>query len=184
MNGNTFCFSHAHELAGLGVAPGFDRTTVAEFGSVPFFLAYDHDGLRVAFFAAAPDDDRAGNEHARIEAVLILAADFREIVVDVFEDILEADALGMADDTHLLHGRQGLGEAILDVLEEVLQRGFLGIRVLQKSPVGFIRELVELFLQQFDAVGVLAEEDVPDVGQAVPEPVEAFLCKIIHVCSV
>ena len=88
-----FRLGHAHVLLRLGVAPGLDRAAVAEFRAVAFFLPYDHHRLCVHLLATAAGNNRTGNKHAGVKAVFVLPAHFGKVVVDVFENIAQADTL-------------------------------------------------------------------------------------------
>ena len=138
---DAFGLGNAHVLPGLGVAPGLGGAAVADLGAVVLFLAYDHDGLGVALLAPAAVDDGAGDEHAGIEAVLVLAAHLCEVVVDVFQNVAQGDALGVPDDADLVHGGDGGRELLLHELEEAFDRGELFVGIAQQVALGPLREV-------------------------------------------
>ncbi len=125
VNGNVFCFGHLHVVQGIGVAPGLHGASVAEFLSVPLFLPDDHDRLMMHALAGAARDIGAGDDHARVDGVFVLPADLGIVVVDVLEDVLEADTLRMAYDPHLVHRGELVVELVLEKDEKVFQRGQL-----------------------------------------------------------
>ena len=62
------------------------------------FLADDHDHLVDDLVAHPAGEDGAGDEHGRVDVVFALPADLGVVIVDVFQDVLEADALRVPDD--------------------------------------------------------------------------------------
>ncbi len=132
MDGNAFCFRHAHILEGLGIAPGLDRAAVAELGPVAFFLPYDKHGLLIGLFAAPANDDSPGNQHARVKAVFVLAADFRKVVIYIFQYVFQAYSLGMAHYTHAVHRRYLIFQASFNVGKKILNPGQFRIRVIKR----------------------------------------------------
>ncbi len=180
MDGNALGFGHAHVLEGLGVAPGLDRTAVAEFRAVALFLPDDHDRLGIAFFAPAAGDHRAGDDHAGVQTVLVLAAHFREIVVDVFQNVPQADTLGMAHNAHPVHGRDAAFQPSLHIGEQILDSGELSMGVVERTGTGALGEGREPFFQQVRAVLVLARKDVLHVGQSVAQALDAFFDSVVH----
>ena len=85
------------------------------------FLPDDHDHLIDDLFAHPAGENRARDEHGRIDVVFAPSADLGIVVVDVFQNVLEADALRMADDAHPVHGRQGNIQLALGKIEQVFQ---------------------------------------------------------------
>ena len=78
----------------------------------------------------------------------------------------------MADDTHLVHGRECGVELALGEIEEILDPG--QFVVLDPAGPGLmpLQQLAELGVQQPDGLVLAAAEDVADVGQAVLEGLE------------
>jgi hypothetical protein len=76
-------------------------------------------GLVVDLLAALRDVG-PGDEHARVDAVVVLAADLRVVVVHVLKDVLEADALGWRTMRTLFMGVSSL-ELLLQEPEQLLQ---------------------------------------------------------------
>ena len=180
VDGDAFGLGHTHVLQGLGVAPGLHGAAVAELGAVALFLADDHDGLGVHLLAAAAGDDRTGDEHAGVEAVLVLAAHFGEVVVDVLQDVTQADTLGMAHDAHAVHGRDELFQAFFHEDEKVFQGNDLGMGILDLAVAHTGGELGQLLVQQADAVLVLAGEDVARIREPVVQALDAFFDSVVH----
>ena len=180
MNGNALGFGHAHVLLRLGVAPGLHRAAVAELRAVALFLPDDHDGLGIGFFAAPPGDDGPGDEHAGVEAVLVLPPDFREVVVDVLQDITQADTLRVTHDAHLVHGGNAAFKAAFHIGEKVLDRGQLCVGVFNVPSPHAGRKGGELFFQQLGVVFVLAGENVHQVAEPVAQALDAFFYVVIH----
>ena len=96
-------------------------------------MSNDHHGLVVNLLAATPGDVGAGNEHGRIVGMFVLTAYFRIVVVDVFQNIAQADPLGMTDDAHLVHGGQFVFKLAFDEKEKIFQRFYAFVRVLDRS---------------------------------------------------
>ena len=180
VDGNALGFGHAHVLEGLGVAPGLDRAAVAEFRAVAFLLADDHDRLGVNLFAPAAGDHRAGDEHAGVQAVLVLAAHFSEVVVDVFQDVAQADTLRMTHDAHPVHGRDAAFQTALHIGEQILDRGQFRIGIVERAGAGAFGESREPLFQQVRVVLVLARENVLHVGQSVAQALDAFFDVVVH----
>ena len=123
---------------------------------------------------------RTGDEHAGVEAVLVLAAHFGEVVVDVLQDVTQADALGMAHDAHAVHGRDELFQAFFHKDEKVFQGNDLGMGILDLAVAHTIGELGQLLVQQADAVLVLAGEDVARIREPVVQALDAFFDSVVH----
>ena len=180
VDGDAFGFGHTHVLEGLGVAPGLDRTAVAEFRAVALFLPDDHHRLGVGLLAPAAGDHRAGDEHAGVQTVLVLAAHFREVVVDVFQNVAQADALGVAHDAHPVHGHDAVFQPALHIGEQILDRGQLRIGIVERAGTGAFGEGREPLFQQVRVVLVLARENVLHVGQSVAQALDAFFDIVVH----
>ena len=118
--------------------------------------------------------------HAGIEAVLVLAAHFGEVVVDVLQDVAQRDALGVPDDADLVHGRDGGRELLLHELEEAFDRGELFVGIAQQVALGPLREVVQLFVEQAHVFLVLAGEDVLYVGEPALQALDALEYEIVH----
>ena len=174
MNRNALGLGHAHELPGLGIAPGLDGTAVAELGAVPLFLTYDHDRLGIPFLAATTDDDRTGNDHAGIQTVLVLSADFGEVVIDVFQNVLETDSLGMPDNTHLVHGRDGRIQTGFHILEEIFQTHQFFIGLFQAVMSSLVCKFVKFLLQQSHTVSMFSCKYILNIGKPVGKALYSF----------
>ena len=174
MDRDAFGFRDLHVLEGFGVAPRLDGAAVAEFLAVAFFLADDHDELVVGLLAAAAGDGGAGDEHTRIDAVLFLTADFREVVVHVLKDVTQADTLRVADDAHLVHRLDLRFQLALHEREQFFQRGELRVRIGLDALRGAAEEFVQAVVQQLDVFRVLAVKDIPDIIEAFAQMMCSF----------
>jgi hypothetical protein len=174
VDGDVLGFGDLHVVQGLGVAPRLDRTAVAELLTVPLFLADDHDRLVVDLLATLAGDVGPGDEHARIDAVIVLTADLGVVVVDVFKDVFQADALRMSHDAHLVHGRQLAFELLLQKTEQLLQ----GFQLPDGFLLGQARLAGDVFAElglQHDDVGIfIGAKNIKNVLQAVPQFLYAF----------
>ena len=163
MNGNALGFGNPHKLPGLGIAPWLGRSAVAELGTVSLFLAYDHDRLGVALFATPAHNDGPGHDKAGVKAVFVGTADLRKVVVDVFQDVPEADALGMAHNAHLVQrADQGIKPG-LDIAEKILHGAQGCIGIFQEVLAVLFLEVIELFLQQGNAVCLFACKNILNI---------------------
>jgi len=146
--------------------PRLDGPAVAELLAVALFLPDDHDRLVHGLLAHAPGDGGPRDDDARIDAPLVLAAYLGVVVVDVLQDVLEADALGMADDAHAIHGAKLLVQLALEQRKKLFQPGRLD-REFAHSIAGRVGQKLLQPVPQKRNRGVLARsEDVPDVGEA------------------
>jgi len=163
-----------HVVQSLGVAPGLDRAAVAELLAVALLLADDHDRLVVDLLAAPAGNVGPGDEHARVDAVVVLAADLGVVVVHVLKDVLETDALRVPHDAHLVHGGQFPLELLLQKAEQLLQGFELpdGFLLGQARFAGDI--LAKLGLQHDHVRIFIGSENIKDVFQAVPQFLYAF----------
>ena len=75
---------------------------------MPLFLPDDHDRLGVDLVFDAADNLGFGRHHGGIDVDIFLAAQLGIILIDIFQDILEGEALRAADNAHPFHGTQGL----------------------------------------------------------------------------
>ena len=167
VDGNALGFGYLHVVQGLGVAPGFGRAAVAEFLAVAFFVPDDQHRLVEDLFAPASGDIGPGYEHGRVVGVLVLTADFRVIVVHVFQNIAQTDALRVTHDAHFVHGGQPIFQLALHEKEQILQRAQslfrVGHRAVLYAPLQFRQTLV----QKADIHLVLARENIAHVVQAL-----------------
>ncbi len=171
---NVLRLRNLHVVQGLGVAPGLDRTAVAELLPVPLFLADDHDRLIVDLLALTTGNVGAGDEHARVDAVIVLTADLGVVVVHVFEDVFQADALRVPHDAHLVHGCQVAFELLLQKTEQLFQ----GFQLPDGFLLGQARLAGDVFAElglQHDHIRILiGAENIQDVFQAIPQFLYAF----------
>ena len=81
------------------------------------------------------------------------------VVVNVFKDIAQADALGVAHDAHLVHGSELVFELALHEEEQIFQRSHLGLGVVSaaafKAHAGFIQS----FLHGRDVISLLLKKE-------------------------
>ncbi len=70
------------------------------------FLPDHHDHLINDLVAYPSGEIGPRNEHARINVELAASTDLGVIVIDIFQNVLEADTLGMTHDAHPVHGRK------------------------------------------------------------------------------
>ena len=175
MDGNALGFGYLHVVQGLGVAPGFGRAAVAEFLAVAFFVPDDQHRLVEDLFAPASGDIGPGYEHGRVVGVLILTADFRVIVVHVFQNIAQTDALRVTHDAHFVHGGQPIFQLALHEKEQILQRAQslfrVGHRAVLYAPLQFRQTLV----QKADILLVLARENIAHVVQALRQLMQLLI---------
>ena len=112
--------------------------------------------------------------------MLVLSAHLGEVVVDVFEDVPQADALRMADDAYPVHGRDLVFEAPFHIGEQVLHRGEFGKGIVQGAFGHAGLKAVQPFAQEVRVVRVLAREDVLHVGEPVAQALDAFCDIVVH----
>ena len=112
--------------------------------------------------------------------MLVLSPDFGEVVVDVFQDVPQTDALRVAHDAHLVHGSNVAFKAALHIAEQVFNRGQLRIGVFNFPCTGACRERGELFFQQLRIVFVLAGKNVHHITEPVAQTLDSFLYIIVH----
>ena len=180
VDGDALGFGHAHILLGLGVAPGLYRTAVAELRAVALFLTDNHNRLGIGLLAPAAGNHRAGNEHAGVQAVFVLAAHLGKVVVDVFKNVAQADALGVAHNAHPIHGGNARFQAAFHIAKEVFHRGQLGKGVLQLAGAGAGLKSREFFFQQLGIVPVLADKDVCQIRESVTQILNMLFYRIVH----
>ena len=141
---------------------------------MPRFLANDHYRLVVQGFAAAPGNIGAGNQHAGVNAFVVLPPNFRVIVIDVFKDVAQADALGVAYNPHFVHRAELLVELVLHEGEQLLQRGYGGMS-LPRIHVGHSGlEIVQPYLKHAHCFILFAVKNIFDVGQPLVQAVQSF----------
>ena len=112
-------------------------------------------------------DVGAGDDHGRIVGVLALPADFGVVVVHVFKDVAQADAVRMTHDAHLVHGGELVFELALHEEEEVFERGHFGLRLFGRAGFELATGLAETGLKKRDVLLVLAGEDILEITQSV-----------------
>ncbi len=160
-----------HEALGLGVAFGPAGAAVAELLAVAGLLADDHDRGGVGLVLDAADDRGLGADHRRVDIGVALAAELGVVFVDVFEDVLEAETLGAADDPHPFHRRQLFLDPFLEKADRLIKFADLAGKFLDGMVVD---GLLEAVAGGFEAVQVAPVAEILDLQQVV-DPLFDFM---------
>jgi len=171
MDRDTLGLGDLHEAFGLGVAFGPAGAAVAELLAVAGLLADDHDRGGVGLVLDAADDRGLGADHRRVDIGVALAAELGVVFVDVFEDVLEAEPLGAADDPHPFHRRQLFLDPFLEKTDRLMKFADLAGKFLDGMVVD---GLLEAVAGGFEAVQVAPVAEILDLQQVV-DPLFDFM---------